>query len=264
MTAMEDAAPAEALSPEALSPEDLSPEDLSPAEALFCVQNEDTVLGQLHHRHEHLPERAELAALVARATELTAERDTRQIERLDLTRRQQRYEQEVAAVEARIAELDGKLYGGLITSPKEASSLQEEIGHLGSRQGDLEEQVLEIMEALEPIEAALADVESGIGSNQADQGAVQAALAESEAEVAALTADATDRRASAAAAVPSDLLARYEGLRRAFGSSVIVRFDGGDCRGCPSSMPAVEADRVKGLAEGELADCAECGRLVVR
>ena len=59
-------------------------------------------------------------------------------------------------------------------------------------------------------------------------------------------------------------LARYERNLASFGSSTVVRFSGADCSGCPYSMPAVEADRVKGLATGTLADCSECGRLVVR
>ena len=64
--------------------------------------------------------------------------------------------------------------------------------------------------------------------------------------------------------VPADVLARYEGSRASFGSSTVVRFYGSDCSGCPYSMPAVEADRVRSLTAGTLVDCSECGRLVVR
>ncbi|GIT00709.1 MAG: hypothetical protein CM1200mP26_24210 [Acidimicrobiales bacterium] len=71
------------------------------------------------------------------------------LERLEHARRQQRYEGEVVAVEARLADLMGSCTAG-ITSPKEATSLQGEMGHLRKRQDDLEGQVLEIMELIEP------------------------------------------------------------------------------------------------------------------
>ena len=77
------------------------------------------------------------------------------------------------------------------------------------------------------------------------------------------TVEVQERRESAAAAVPDDLLARYERLRGAFGSSTVAGFDGNDCTRCPYSMPAVERDRIKHLPDGTLAGCSECGRLVV-
>ena len=75
---------------------------------------------------------------------------------------------------------------------------------------------------------------------------------------------AEERRRVAAAEVPTDVLGRYEGLRGILGASTVVRFEGANCRGCPSSMPAVEVDRVKHLEGGTLTECTECGRLVAR
>ncbi|NDH96061.1 MAG: hypothetical protein EBZ17_01125 [Actinobacteria bacterium] len=50
----------------------------------------------------------------------------------------------------------------------------------------------------------------------------------------------------------------------AFGASTVVRFDGSNCTGCPSSMPAMEVDRIKHLDGDAPADCQECGRIVLR
>ena len=77
-------------------------------------------------------------------------------------------------------------------------------------------------------------------------------------------AEAGERRVLAAGDVPTEVLARYERARISFGASAVVHFAGGDCNGCPYSMPAVEADRVRALDVGTLAECSECGRLVVR
>ena len=77
-------------------------------------------------------------------------------------------------------------------------------------------------------------------------------------------ADIDSKREIAAAAVPADVLADYDKARISFGSRTLVRFVGSDCAGCPLSMPAMEADRVKHEPEGSLLNCNECGRIVAR
>ena len=233
-------------------------------EGLFAVQAEDVLKGQLDHRRANLPELSALAAAEAARTAIDAEVEGLGLERLDHVRRQNRYEGEVAAVEARLAELDEKLYGGGITSPKEATSLQNEMGHLRLRQDDLEGQVLEVMELVEPIDARLAELATSADEQDRAVDAARGALAEAEAEIVGEMAESEGRRTEAVAGVPADDLARYERNLPAFGPSTVVGFSGSDCSGCPSSMPAVEADRVRRLPEGTLADCSECGRLVAR
>jgi len=233
-------------------------------EGLFAIQAEDVVQGQLEHRRANLPERAAVAVAEAARAATTTEVEGLGLERLDHARRQHRYEGEVAAVEARLAELDEKLYGGGITSPKEATSLQNEMGHLRRRQDDLEGQVLEVMEVIEPIDARLAELAMLADRQDAEIVEAGESLAAAEAEIVAAMSASAERRTEAVAAVPADDLARYDRNRPAFGPSTVVAFSGSDCSGCPSSMPAVEADRVRRLPEGTLADCSECGRLVAR
>ena len=233
-------------------------------EGLFAVQAEDVLKGQLDHRRANLPERSALAAAEAVRTAIEAEVEGLDLERLDHARRQNRYEGDVAAVEARLAELYEKLYGGGITSPKEATSLQDEMGHLRRRQDDLEGQVLEIMELVEPIDARLVELVTVADEQDEAVTAASNALGEAEGAIVGELAESAGRRAEAVHTVPDELMVRYERNRPAFGPSTVVGFSGMDCSGCPSSMPAVEADRVRQLPEGTLADCSECGRLVVR
>ena len=233
-------------------------------DALFAVQEADVIRGQLEHRRSHLPERTALGEAEA-ARQVTANEVERiGLERLDHARRQQRYEGEVVAVEARLADLDGKLYGGAITSPKEATSLQGEMGQLRKRQDDLEGQVLEIMELIEPLDAELLALATIGESQDAALAGARTLLDETEAAIVADLAASSERRSAAVAEVPAEIVARYEKGRLSFGSSAVVRFSGFDCSGCPYSMPAVEADRVKSMKVGALTDCSECGRLVVR
>ena len=237
---------------------------MSGMEALFALQDEDVLRGQLEYRRARLPEGDALVAVRAARTATTAEVEGLQVQRLDQARRQHRLEGDVAAIEVRLGELDQRLYGSAITSPKEATALQNEIEGLRRRQDDLEGEVLEIMEALEPVESRLDELAAAGLAGDAEIEGARAALVDAEALIDGELAESATRREAAVGSLPADLLARYERNLPSFGSSTVVRFSGADCSGCPYSMPAVEADRVKGLATGTLADCSECGRLVVR
>jgi len=237
---------------------------MTSVDALFAVQDEDVLSGQLQHRFEQLPERARLVDARANQTATAAENEELDLKRLDMLQRQHRIEGEVTAIETRLAELDGKLYGGAITTARGASTLQEEIEHLRRRQDDLESDVLELMEALEPVDERLAEL-AGLGIRQ--DGSIAEALSDLNSAEAAVTDEldqSAARRETAVAQLDVEVLGRYETNRAAFGSSTAVRFAGSDCKGCPLTMPAVEADRVRALPSGTLVDCSECGRLVVR
>ena len=233
-------------------------------DALFAVQDEDVLDGQLQHRFEKLPERACLADARANRAATAAENGELDLRRLDMLQRQHRIEGEVTAVEGRIVELDGKLYGSAITTAREASTLQEEIGHLRRRQDALESDILELMEALEPLDERLAEL-TELGIRQ-ETGIFEALehLSMAEAAVREALSQSAARREAAVSELGVEVLERYEKNQVTFGSSAAVRFVDTNCKGCPLTMPAVEADRMRALPSGTLTDCSECGRLVVR
>ncbi|MDG2907460.1 MAG: hypothetical protein P6D49_04075 [Acidimicrobiales bacterium] len=231
---------------------------------LLAVQHEDTTADQIRHRLANLPERVTLETALGERRTNESDRDVLRLERLELDRRQKRAEADVEAVASRIQELDDRLYGSGISSPREAREIQEEVERLKPRQEDLEERVLEVFEEIDPVDGRLGELDARAEAGDATIAAARAALALIEAGLGDDLAQAEERRHVAASEVPADVLGRYEGLRGMFGASTVVQFDGSDCRGCPSAMPAVEVDRVKHLEEGSLTDCTECGRLVVR
>ena len=233
-------------------------------EDLFALQDEDVLRGQLEYRKARLPEADAVRAAETARVQMSAEVGDLQIQRLDHARRQNRFEGEVAAIEIRLGELDQRLYGSAITSPKEATALQNEIGSLRRRQDDLEGQILEIMEILEPTDARLEELAAAAIVADADIAAAKVALVETEAAIDGELAESATRREEAVQSLPADVLVRYQRSLPSFGASTVVRFSGTDCSGCPYSMPSMEADRVKGLDAGTLAECSECGRLVVR
>ena len=75
-------------------------------EALFAVQDEDVLSGQLQHRFEQLPERVFLADARAARSTTAAELRELDLQRLEMTQRQTRLEGEVVSIDRRVAELD--------------------------------------------------------------------------------------------------------------------------------------------------------------
>ncbi len=109
----------------------------------------DAELARLDRRRRSLPEVAELARLEARASELKDALVVTETELGDLAREQSRSERDVEQVRTRIEKDRARLDAGQVSAARELASLQSEIENLHRRQGDLEEVVLELMEAAE-------------------------------------------------------------------------------------------------------------------
>ncbi len=127
-------------------------------ERLLDLQQHDTALDQLHHRHRTIPERTRRDDLARARQQLLEGSASVRDERGELARRQSRLEDEITGLTDKIATVDSQLYGGTITSPKEAQALQDDLESLKRRQAALEDEVLELMEQAEPLDARLAEV----------------------------------------------------------------------------------------------------------
>lgn len=237
---------------------------MSELEALLDVQRLDNTLDQLRFRHDNLAERqgiadvkAELSALNASAAEAEAARDA-------LRRQERELEAQSNDLTEKADQFDKRLYGGMITSPKEATAMTEEIKHLRARVSDLEDQALELLVEIEPLDEALVETEAKRGAFEATIASLEADLAQKAAEIDEEIAAATTQRNAAADPVPDDLLEQYRRLRITYGPRAVVNFDPNKGGGCPVAMSAVELDRWKHLPAGTLDTCVDCGRLVAK
>jgi predicted nucleic acid-binding Zn-ribbon protein len=233
-------------------------------EQLLIVQTHDTHLDQLRHRRDSLPERAELEAQTTDLARVDAAVADAEARKAVLVSQQRKIEDEVALIEDKAAEVDNTLYrSGTITSPREAQAYADELESLGKRQRRLEDDVIELMEQIEPIDGeltSLGDERTQLG-NRMDE--TERALASVEGEVDREITDVDRERTSAAIGIDATRLAEYEQLRKQLGGIAVARLTGGTCGGCNLTLSAMERDRFKGLAPDDAAYCEECGRLLV-
>ena len=233
-------------------------------ERLLDLQANDTAADQLRHRRKALPERAALVELDRKEAALRAEVAQPQAERDGLAREQKRLEDEIAMVEGKAAHVEKQLYDGSMTSPKEAQALQADLESLKRRQGALEDEVIELMERIEPLDEQLAASLVSFAAIDAERDALKSSLAAAEAVVDEELEQTTAARQTLVDAVPATLIAEYERIRGGEGGIGVARLQGSTCLGCHISLAAAEVDVMKRLPADELAYCPDCGRLLVR
>lgn len=231
---------------------------------LLEVQDHDTRVDQLRHRRATLPERAELADIETRRRAIDEDTAETRRSRDELANRQASLEQQIEAARQRRAELERRMFGGHVGGARELAAMDDEVRQLGRHVHELENRELEVMEQLEPLEGELqaADVERDSLDTRARQleDHVGQAAKEIDAEVDA----ELQARAPLAAALPPELLSRYEALRKKLGGTGAARLAGSSCTGCHLTLPAMEVDRIKHAPPDAVITCDNCGRILVR
>ena len=233
-------------------------------ERLLAIQELDTTADVLRHRRDHLPERAQLAALQDELAALEAASAPLRQQRHEIARAQQALEDQIALVGEKVDSVNLQMYGGSTSNAKELQALQHELESLGRRRSSLEDQVLDQMVAAEPVDAELATVADR--REALDDKAVEstAALVEAETSIDGELAGLETQRAALVEAIDPALLERYEKLRARLRGVGVARLEGARCNGCHLTLPAAEAEQVRRQARDEgVATCPECDRLLV-
>jgi uncharacterized protein len=230
--------------------------------ALLALQDLDTHIDQERHRRAHLPERAELSDLERMATEAGAHRAGLATTLGEVVSRQVASERELKATEERAAQVTVRLYGGTVTASRELQAMSSDVEGLRRRASELEDKVLGIMEEREPLDSAVAELDTTLADLSERQNEVGDRLAKAEGEVDAILAELEAQRPAAVAAVAAPLLGAYEKLRARLGGVAVARLTGGRCDGCHLSLPAMELDRIRHQPPGSFENCEQCGRIL--
>ena len=228
------------------------------------MQEHDTAVVRLRHRRATLPELTELAAVEQALAALEQARAESSGRRDEVARRQQALEDNLASTEAKIGEIEQRMYSGVVSAPRELQAMQADAESLRRRRSTLEDGVLEAMAEREPLDEEVADLDRE--QERLDQEGVRlrAAVAEAQAAIDAELAAEENGRRAAAEGLPDDLVARYERLRARLDGIGAAPLVGGRCGGCHLSLPATEVDRIRREPPDALIICDQCGRILVR
>lgn len=228
---------------------------------LLALQSVDDEIRRLQHQLDGLVEQQELDELLGQDAVL-AEGDNELEERHDAVAREQRQvEGEIDALGQRLEEERTRLYEGSLSSAREIQAAEAEIASTTRRRSEHEDQLLEVMERAEEVDARrveLHEVRAGLAARIAEATAARDRAAQ---DLIARIAEVQVRRDPIADAIAPALRERYEeAARRSGGTGVGVLRDNA-CTACRITFPMSE---INGYLTGPpLTSCSQCRRLLI-
>jgi hypothetical protein len=231
---------------------------------LLVVQGHDSAADRLRHRRVTLPERAALVGAQQAKSEVDARLAETRAQRDAVLHDEKRLDDEATALEEKAKEVERKLYGGTVSSPRELQAMQADVEQLRRHRGDLEDRELEIMEQREALDGAVAALEREAAEREHEIDALTTTITANEHEIDTELATEVAARATALATVPAELLGLYEQVRAKNKGVGVARLVGDTCQGCHLSLPATDVDRIRRLPADTVARCDNCGAILVQ
>ncbi len=141
--------------------------------------------------------------------------------------------------------------------------MQHELEQVRERVEAAEDDELNNLIALEPLDETIAAIKAraqpGVARRTELQGALSQLRATLDEEVAALRAS----RATLAQGLEAQWRQRYDAALARAGTSGAAYVDAGRCDGCRIALSPLDFDRFRHLEAGVIMDCPECGRLLL-
>lgn len=230
---------------------------------LLELQEDDLSLDRLAYRRRELAERASVAELGATLNELKARVTETGEQRDKLALQLQSLDQRSEAVGARITTIEQRLRSGRAGSYRDEQTMGEESSSLTQQRREIEDQELEVMEALEPLDDELAGLKATASSTAEELALANEQLQLAESAIDHEAAVVREGRNKLAVRVAPDLLASYERLRSKLGGIGAAHLVGGACSGCHLQIPAGELHRLRHSAPDSVVYCDQCGRILI-
>jgi predicted nucleic acid-binding Zn-ribbon protein len=237
--------------------------DTAAVEALLTLQEHDGALDRLRHQRAQLPEREILARGEADARALDARIEIATKERDEIAHEEKRIDDDARGAAAKATEVEQKMYSGEVSSPRELQSMQADVEQLRRHQRNLENRELELMETREPLDVALAELQSERDTLATEVERLRQTVADAEAVIDNEASGELVARATVAGGIADSLLAEYERCRTQARGVGVARLVGMTCQGCHLSIPATEVERIKKTGDGTIAHCDNCGCILV-
>jgi uncharacterized protein len=231
---------------------------MATAPELFALQETDQALDRARARL------AEIEALLVESEELVSARQAVDEKRKIVEElRSHLSEAELDVEEARVkaSEVEGKLYGGKVTNPKELSDLDADLRSLKAQLARREDTLLGLLVDIDDAEkqqgaagSALRQIEGGWKQGQE---ALLNEKARIEPEVTSLQA----RRDQQVSTIDVASMRLYQLLRERHGGNAVARLERGMCQGCRITLPMSVLSKARsGTA---LVQCVSCERILL-
>lgn len=227
------------------------------AAALFQLQQLDLEIDRLIAEQQTLANSLQSTTSLKK---LRAEQSAAQQQLSNDLQAQKEAEWALEEVVQRLKQLEQRMYGGSVNSPKELHALQQEVQHLRAQQARQEERVLETMEAAETSrDAAERKAQVARAAEKDWETANQAGMVRRQ-ELEQKQLELQQKREGQAAALDAEFVRRYDSLRKAKQGRVVSKVEQNSCQWCRVILTPSELQRVRISSELQL--CSNCGRIL--
>jgi hypothetical protein len=234
-----------------------------PFDTLIQVQDHDTMLAQLRHRIDAMPERSELESIEDRRKANRTAQVAVEAQVGELAARQRVLEEQIAAAAKRRHEIERRMESGDMSASRDLQAMDLEVQHLAARQVQFEEDEMALLEEEEPLDILAEEHRTTAMALDGESARLEATIAEVVADIGMAIKAEEARRAEVASRLPVELAERYEVLRSHLGGVGAARLVGDRCDGCHLNLSSVDVERIRRLPHEEFATCPQCDRILV-
>lgn len=172
----------------------------------------------------------------------------------------QSLEHEAESIRTKLEEVESKLYGGSVTSPRELEDLAKELQYLKTGFNGIQEEVLRSMLNLEEIQEVLRHDKQALQDEREGWDLIQTKLVADKQELELSQQKLEVQRDSIAHNIEQKDLEIYERIRKDKGGVVAAKMERGMCRFCGVSLPTHLVQRAR--SGKEIVPCPSCSRIL--
>jgi predicted nucleic acid-binding Zn-ribbon protein len=215
----------------------------------------DKALARLTEIEEALGETPELLAARETAAEKAAALAA-------LRKDQKEREDAIEEIRSKSAEIEKKLYSGVVKNPKELQDYDAELRNLKDLTRKREDDELVVLEQAEAVEAEKGAADEGLAKLEAEWRAGQDSMLAEKASLEQEVERLREIRASQATDVDRRLIGLYDLLRERRGGTAVARVERGMCQGCRITLPMSVLQRARAGGTGVI-QCVSCERILL-
>jgi hypothetical protein len=178
-----------------------------------------------------------------------------------LQRLQRNLDARLADLDARLKPLETRMYDGSVRNPKELTDMQKELDHFKKQRSKLDDEGLELIEAVDETAKLLARQRETLRRTEANWQQEQRELIERKSVAESEYATLEGQRGSQTAEMDRGMLGLYETLRVSKAGRAVALVVRGQCQGCHITLPTHLVQRLRG--GGVLVQCPNCERILV-
>ncbi len=224
---------------------------------LFELQEVDLRTGEVEKSLAEvmakLADKSQLSAAKAETARLGKQLD-------DLSTKRRSVERTVGEIADSLSALEKRLYGGGITSAPQMAAAEEERTFTIARQREAEDELLELMVAMEELEPLVEKANEALSRLEDARPAQEAEWREAEAKLGDDLAALALEREEVLPLVAPNLIPMYESLRKSRAGVAVARVERNMCQGCRLSLPTGDVQKAR-TSQGTVL-CSSCGRIL--